>query len=125
MDMKTGMKQIVTFALVALVLVVIIPLVKKSFQSKPEMVTRVGETFTVTLDSDANPAFRWDLLASDETRVQLVHQPDAKEALAKTEVWTFRALATGKVTLYFGYIRIDSPNQIAARSKSIQLTINP
>jgi len=125
MNMKTGMKQLVTFALVALVLVVIIPLVKKSFQSTPEMVTRVGETFTVTLDSDANPAFRWDLLASDETKVQLVHQPDAKEALAKTEVWTFRALATGKVTLYFGYIRIDSPNQIAARSKSIQLKINP
>jgi len=125
MNMKTGMKQLVTFALVALVLVVIIPLDKKSFQSTPEMVTRVGETFTVTLDSDANPAFRWDLLASDETKVQLVHQPDAKEALAKTEVWTFRALAAGKVTLYFGYIRIDSPNQIAARSKSIQLKINP
>lgn len=125
MDTKNGMKRIVTFALAVLVLVVIIPLVKKSFQSTPGLVTRVGETFTVTLDSDANPAYRWDLLASDEAKVQLVHQPDAKEALATTEVWTFRALASGKVTMYFGYLHIGQPNAIAARSKSIQLTINP
>lgn len=125
MDTKTGMKQVVTFALVALVLVVIIPLVKKSFQSTPGLVARVGETFTVTLNSDANPAYRWDLLASDETKVQLVHQPDAKEALATTEVWTFRALAPGKVTMYFGYLQIGQPNAIAARSHSISLTINP
>ncbi len=125
MNMKTGMKQVVTFALVALVLVVIIPLVKKSFTSTPGQEARVGETFTVTLDSDANPAFRWDLLASDETKVQLVHQPDTQEAMATTEVWTFRALAPGEVTLYFGYIRIDSPNTVAARSHSVALIINP
>lgn len=125
MDMKTGMKQIATFALVALVLVVIIPLVKKSFQSTPGIEARVGETFTVTLDSNGDPAYRWDLLASDETKVKLVRQPDAKEAMAKTEVWTFRALAPGKVTMYFGYLQIGQPNAIAARSKSIQLTINP
>jgi predicted secreted protein len=123
--MKTGMKQVVTFVLVALVLVVIIPLVKRSFKSTPGLQARVGETFTVTLDSDANPAFRWDLLASDETKVQLVDKPDAKEAVAKTEVWTFRALAPGEVTLYFGYIRIGSPNEIAARSHSVLLTVNP
>jgi len=125
MNTKNGMKQIVTFALAVLVLVVVIPLVKNSFRSTPGLVARVGETFTVNLDSDANPSFRWDLLASDETKVQLVHQPDAKEALTKTEVWTFRALAPGKVTMYFGYIHIGQPNAIAARSRSISLTINP
>jgi predicted secreted protein len=125
MNMKTGMKQVVTFALVALVIVVIIPLIKQSFKPTPGLQARVGETFTVTLDSDANAAYRWDLLATDETKVQLVHRPDAREAMARTEVWTFRALAPGKVTLYFGYLRIDSPNQLAARSKSVLLTINP
>jgi predicted secreted protein len=125
MNMKTGMKQVVTFALVALVIVVIIPLIKQSFKSTPGLQARAGETFTVTLESDASAAYRWDLLATDETKVQLMRRPDAQEAIARAEVWTFRALAPGKVTLYFGYLRIDSPNQLAARSKSVLLTINP
>lgn len=125
--MKTtdAVKQVVTFALVALVLVVIIPMVKRSAKLTPGVQARVGETFTVTLDSSADPAFRWDLLATDETKVQLLDQPDAKEAVAKTEVWTFRAIAPGKVTLYFGYIRIGSPNAIPVRSHSVLVTVNP
>lgn len=126
--MKTtnAVKQVVTFALVALVLVIIVPMIKNSFKSVPGLQTRVGETFTVKLDSDANPAFRWDLLASDETKVQLLNQPSAQEAAAATtEMWTFRAIAPGKVTLYFGYIRIGSPNSIAVRTHSVQLTVNP
>jgi predicted secreted protein len=125
MKMTNAVKQVVTFALVALVLVVIIPLIKRSFKSVPGVQARVGETFTVTLDSSANPAFRWDLLATDQTKVQLLDQPDAKEAVATTEVWTFRAIAPGKVTLYFGYVRIGSPNSIPVRSHSVLLTVNP
>lgn len=51
--------------------------------------------------------------------------PDAQEAVAKTEIWTFRALAPGEVTLYFGYIRVGSPNSIAALTHLVALTINP
>lgn len=119
------MKQVLTFALIALVLVVIIPMVKRSFKPTPGVQARVGETFTVTLDSSADPAFRWDLLATDRTKVQLLDQPDAKEAVARTEVWTFRAIAPGKVTLYFGYIRIGYPNMVAVRTHSVLLTVNP
>jgi predicted secreted protein len=125
MNKTTAVKQVITFALIVLVLIVVIPLLKQSFKSVPGLEARVGETFTVTLDSSADPAFRWDLLATDETKVQLVDHPDAKEAIANTEVWTFRALAPGKVTLYFGYLRIDSPNSPAIRTHSVQLTINP
>jgi predicted secreted protein len=125
MKMTDAMKQVVTFALIALILVIIIPIVKRSLKSIPGVQARVGETFTVTLDSSADPAFRWDLLATDKTKVQLLDQPDAKEAVAKTEVWTFRAIAPGEVTLYFGYIRIGSPNSIAARTHSVLLTVNP
>lgn len=123
--MTNAVKQVVTFALIALILVVIIPLVKRSFKPVPGLQARVGETFTVTLDSSADPAFRWDLLATDATKVQLLDQPDAKEVVAKTEIWTFRAIAPGDVTLYFGYIRIGFPNSIAARTHSVQLTVNP
>ncbi|HWQ22235.1 MAG TPA: protease inhibitor I42 family protein [Clostridia bacterium] len=125
MNKTTAVKQVITLALIVLVLVVIIPLVKRSFKSVPGLEARVGETFTVTLDSSADAAFRWDLLATDETKVQLVDHPDAKEAIASTEVWTFRALAPGKVTLYFGYLRLDSPNSPAIRTHSVQLTVNP
>ncbi|MFZ2413435.1 MAG: protease inhibitor I42 family protein [Candidatus Cryosericum sp.] len=125
MNKTTAVKQIITFALIVLVLIVIIPLVKQSFKSVPGLEARVGETFTVTLDSSADPAFRWDLLATDETKVQLVDHPDAKEAIANTEVWTFRALAPGEVTLYFGYLRIDSPNSPAIRTHSVALTVDP
>jgi predicted secreted protein len=123
--MPDAMKQVLTFALIALVLVVIIPMVKRSLKPIPGVQARVGETFTVTLDSSADPAFRWDLLATDRTKVQLLDQPDTKEAVARTEVWTFRAIAPGKVTLYFGYIRIGYPNLVAVRTHSVLLTVNP
>ena len=55
---------------------------------------------------------------------QLAEHPDAKEVIAKTEVWTFRALAPGEVILYSGYIRIDSPNSPVAHAHSVALTIN-
>jgi len=52
-------------------------------------------------------------------------QPDAKEAVAKTEIRISRAIAPGEITLYFGYIRIGSTNSIAARTHSVRLTVNP
>jgi len=125
MKMTDAVKQVLTFALIALVLVVIIPMVKGSLKPIPGVQVRVGETFTVTLDSSADPAFRWDLLATDRTKVQLLDQPDTREVVARTEVWTFRAIAPGKVTLYFGYIRIGYPNMVAVRTHSVLLTVNP
>jgi len=44
---------------------------------------------------------------------------------ATTEVWTFCAIAPGTVTLYFGYIRIGSPNANPVRSHSVLVTVNP
>jgi predicted secreted protein len=125
--MKTtnAVKQVVTFALIAVILAIAIPMVRGSLKSTPGPQAHVGETFTVTLDSSADPAYRWELLATDKTKVQLVDRPDAKEAIAKTEIWTFRALAPGEVTLHFGYLHIGSPNSPAARTHSVQLTINP
>jgi predicted secreted protein len=125
MKMTDAMKQVLTFALIALVLVVIIPMVKRSLKPIPGVQARVREIFTITLDSSADPAFRWDLLATDRTKVQLLNQPDAEDAVARTEVWTFRAIAPGKVTLYFGYIRIGYPNSVAIRTHAVLLTVNP
>jgi predicted secreted protein len=125
MKMTDAMKQVLTFALIALVLVVIIPMVKRSLKPIPGVQARVREIFTITLDSSADPAFRWDLLATDRAKVQLLNQPDAEDAVARTEVWTFRALAPGRVTLYFGYIRIGYPNSVAIRTHAVLLTVNP
>ena len=123
--MTDTLKQVVTFALIVLVLVIIIPLAKRSAKPISSVQTRVGETFTVALNSSADPLFQWNLLATDETKVLLQHQPNAKKAITTTETWTFRAIAPGKVTLYFGYIRIGYPNSVAIRSHSVLITVNP
>jgi hypothetical protein len=78
----------------------------------------------MAFDSNTDPAFRWDVLATDETNVQVVDHPDAQEVAAKIETWTFCAIAPGKAMLYFGYITIGEPNAIAVRSHSVLLTIN-
>ncbi len=124
MNKTTAVKQVITLALWSFVFYVS-RWPTNSLKSVPGLEARVGEAFTVTLDSSADPAFRWDLLATDQTKVQLIDYPDAKEAVANTEVWTFRALAPGKVTLYFGYLRIGSPNTPAIRTHSVQLTVDP
>lgn len=100
-------------------------MVNRSTKPTRGVQARVGETFTVTLDSRADPAFRWGVLATDETKPQLLDQSDAKEAATKTEVWTFRAVTPGKVTLYIGCICIDSPCAIPVRSHSVLVTVNP
>ena len=119
------MKQIVSVAVVALVLFAVIPLLKNSFKTTPEREVRVGETFTVTLESSADPDFRWELLATDAAKVELVHQPEGEEVLRTTEVWTFRAISAGEANLYFGYTRISSPTNIAARTHAEPIRIVP
>jgi len=85
-----AVKQVITFVLIALILIVVIPMMKRSIKFTPALQALVGETFTVTFDSSADPASRWDLLANDETKVQLLDYLDAKEAIAETEIWTFK-----------------------------------
>lgn len=119
------MKQIVGVAVAALVLFAVIPLLKNSFKTTPEREVHVGETFTVTLQSSADADFRWELLATDSAKVELVHQPEGEEILRTTEVWTFRAISPGEANLYFGYTRISSPTNIAARTHAEQIRIVP
>lgn len=125
MNMKTGMKQVVTFALAVLVLIVVIPMLKNSLKPTPGIETNIGETFTVTLKSDANIDYHWDLLASGDGMVEVVTRPEGREAIAATEVWTFHALTAGKASLYFGYVRYDDSTRLAVRTETVLVTIKP
>lgn len=119
------MKQVLTFALAVVVLIVLIPLLRNSLKRTPAIETKVGQTFAVTLNSDANADYHWDLLASGDGMVKVVNRPEGQAAIAATEVWTFRSLAAGKTSLYFGYVRYDDSTRLAVRTQTVLVTIKP
>ncbi len=119
------MKQFASVAVAVLILFAVIPLLKNSFKTPPKRQVRVGETFTVALESSVDPDFRWELLATDAAKVELVHQPEGAEVLRNPELWTFRAISPGEANLYFGYTRISSPTNIAARTHAEPIRIVP
>jgi len=78
-----------------------------------EVATAVGDSFTVTLCSNATTGFKWSESAkiSDPTVVQQIgHElvsPEAKGVVgaAGKEVWTFKALKKGTSTVSLEYSR--------------------
>ena len=78
-----------------------------------EVATAVGDSFTVTLCSNATTGFKWSEAAkiSDPTVVQQIgHEfvsPEAKGVggAAGKEVWTFKALKKGTSTVSLEYSR--------------------
>jgi len=72
----------------------------------------VGDSLTVTLESNATTGFQWELAEiSDQTVLAEVgHEYQAPEAGAAVgaggqEVWTFKALKKGKSTISMQYLR--------------------
>ncbi len=78
-----------------------------------EVATAVGDSFTVTLYSNATTGFKWSESAkiSDPTVIQQIgHEfvsPEAKGVVgaAGKEVWTFKALKKGTSTVSLEYSR--------------------
>ena len=96
----------------------------------------VAACLTPMVDESASaqtPGVR-DVSASDRSVIQLqtrlrfttmVVLPEGEEILRTTEVWTFRAISPGEANLYFGYTRISSPTNIAARTHAEPVRIVP
>jgi inhibitor of cysteine peptidase len=77
-----------------------------------EVTTAVGDSFTVTLCSNATTGFQWSESAqiSDPTAIQQMDHkfvsPDTELVGAPgKEVWTFKALKTGTSTISLEYSR--------------------
>ena len=73
---------------------------------------KVGDTFVIELDSNRTTGYSWTLAETDPTiieQVSNVYKPretaDRRVGSGGTEVWTFKAIAPGKITLTFQYAR--------------------
>ncbi len=99
--------------------------------SGKEVTLVVGGTLTVTLESNITTGYSWNENANigDKTAMQ---QTDHKYQTPATpvpgaggkEVWTFKALNTGKSTLSLEYRRPFEPNTTApAKTFTLTLTV--
>jgi inhibitor of cysteine peptidase len=72
----------------------------------------VGDKFIIRLESNPTTGYSWSLLESSSgivEKVSTVFEPHEREGRllgsGGTEVWTLKAVAKGRVTLTFDYVR--------------------
>jgi inhibitor of cysteine peptidase len=94
----------------------------------------VGKGFTISLESNRSTGFGWQLAKPlDETLVKSVKNEyqDAPEAPGKErvvgvpgkEVWTFKALKSGKITIEFKYVRPWEKDKAPAKTQSVTVEV--
>jgi len=94
----------------------------------------VGKEFTVSLDSNRSTGFGWQLAKPlDATIVKAVKNdyqdapqtPDKKPVVGAPgiEVWTFKAVKSGKTTIEFKYVRPWEKDKAPAETKSVTVEI--
>lgn len=87
------------------------------------------ENFVITLNSNMTTGYHWELAKPlDKNRLELVGskyiEPSTKLIGAGgKEVWTFKALKTGKATVFLKYIRPWEKNVAPAREKTFNIII--
>lgn len=90
---------------------------------------RVGQQFTITMDSNRTTGFQWQLAKPlDETIVKLVgaeyRAPDALlPGAGGKEIWTFRAQGSGKAEIAFKYVRPWEKDAPPAREQDYAVTV--
>ena len=93
-----------------------------------------GKEFTITLDSNRTTGFGWQLAKPlDETIVKSVkndyqnapQNPDKTPRVGAPgkEVWTFKALKSGKTTIEFKYVRPWEKDKDPAETKSVPVVV--
>lgn len=93
-----------------------------------------GKEFTISLDSNRSTGFGWQLAKPlDETIVKSVKndyqnapQPPDKQPVVGApgkEVWTFKALKSGKTTIEFKYVRPWEKDKAPAKTKSVPVVV--
>lgn len=92
----------------------------------------VGETLTVTLESNPTTGFSWALTSnSDETVLQEVDHEYVADAAAETplmgaggvENWTFKALAKGEATISMEYSQPWEGGEKAVQTFTLTVTV--
>ena len=73
--------------------------------------SQVGNNFTIKLEANATTGYEWQFTKPlEEDILQLIsseYLPDKTELLGAggKQVWIFKALKSGKTTIYFKYVR--------------------
>ncbi len=97
-------------------------------QSEP-IVLKAGDSFTVTLRANASTGYQWQLKTPlDESILQLI---DSKYIPYKSrrigadgkQLWTFKALKAGQVTIFFKYVRSWEKDTPPQREQSIKIIV--
>ena len=93
-----------------------------------------GKEFTISMKSNRTTGYGWQLAKPlDETTVKLVKNdyqnatqtsPDQRIVGGPgTEVWTFKALKSGKTTIEFKYVRPWEKDKAPGETKSVPVVI--
>ena len=94
-----------------------------------------GKEFTISLKSNCTTGFRWQLAKPlDETIVKSVkneYQAPPQKFCGEfpvvgapgKEVWTFKALKSGKTTIEFKYVRPWEKDKAPAETKSVPVVV--
>jgi len=83
----------------------------KSDEDSPMITTKVGETFTITLDANPTTGYKWQL--SDNLTESIVKLVKSEYVAPETdmvgaggkEVWTFKGVKPGETTINLEYVR--------------------
>jgi inhibitor of cysteine peptidase len=108
-------------------------LAQEQGQATPAAISvRVGETFSIALDSTPGTGYSWELAqAPDEALVRLVGSEYVAPAGAAPpgapgrEVWTFAAVAPGQTTITLHYRRPWESGQAPARLSRTVVSVQP
>jgi len=106
------------------------PDTKCNINEDPTMITaKVGEEFTITLDSNATTGYSWRL--SDKFTEGVVKSLGSEYTPPETqrkgaggkEIWRFKAVAAGKTTITLEYVRPWEKGVAPAMVKSFGVTV--
>ena len=91
--------------------------------------TRAGKKFTITLEANATTGYQWQFAKPlDESILQLIssdYLTDKTELVGAPgrQVWVFKALKTGKATIFFKYVRPWEKNNPPQEEESFVIII--
>jgi inhibitor of cysteine peptidase len=90
---------------------------------------KVGQEFTITLESNATTGYQWQLAKPlDESMVKLVGSEykapqDGRVGQGGEEIWTFKAMGTGKTEVAMKYVRSWEKDVQPAEERTFTVTV--
>lgn len=94
-----------------------------------DVVTKPGEEFKVTFNSNRTTGYEWQLAKPLDANIVEFVSSEYKSGLGRImgepgkEVWTFRAVGPGKATVYLKYVRPWEKDAVPANAQAFVVTV--